>query len=306
MTSSSSILITGATGLVGRKLVEHLGQSLPGVALHVLTRAPEQASRFGTGVKEFGWSPENGHLDEAALEDVGCVVHLAGAPVAQRWTPNARAAIRSSRIGTMELLRDQCRAMGLSPRVVTASAIGWYAEGAEWRNESDPCGPGFLCEVVRDWEAAAHGLGDLGGGSVALRIGLVLSPNGGVLQRLLPLYRMGLGAPLAPGDQWQSWIHLDDLVRTFAIAIGDTSWSGAFNAVSPHPVQQQEFSASLARALARPHFLPPVPRWAIRLQFGDAASALLASHRVACGRLREMGFQHHYPELPGALDALLK
>jgi len=300
-TSDSSILVTGATGMVGRALISRLHGAQPQRPLHILTRKPSQANFAEASVRAFSWFPDLGEIDPAALDGVGQIVHLAGEPVAQRWTPSVKARIMESRVSTLALLRQACQSQGIAPRIISASAIGWYEQGEMRRSESDPAGPGFLSEVVQRWEQAAQDLGQLGGGEVRLRIGLVLDPNGGVLHQLAPLYRWGLGTALAPGTQWQSWIHSDDLVSIIEHALCTPEWKGAFNAVAPKPVRQEEFSRTLARVLLRPHLLPPVPQWAIRLRFGEAASALLSSHRIQCHKLITSGFEYAHPELEGAL-----
>ena len=160
--------------------------------------------------------------------------------------------------------------------------------------------------MVRDWEAAAASIGALGGGHVALRTGLVLAGGGGVLGKLVPLYRLELGSPLSPGTQWQSWIHVEDLVSLFMTAMDKTAWEGPFNAVSPNPIRQQAFSRSLARALGRPHILPSVPQWAIRLMCSEAANALLASHRILPARTLAAGFEFQYENLDLALQTILR
>lgn len=301
---TDSILITGGTGMVGQAIVEQITRTSPHRPLHLLSRTPGRIGQRHSTVRGFFWDPEKGNLDPAALEGVSHVVHLAGEPVAQRWTAAAKQRIRTSRIDTLDLLRAHCEQQGLAPRILSASAIGWYAQGPEWRTESDPAGTGFLSAVVQDWEAAAARFGSLGGGHVQFRIGLVLARHGGVLKQLMPLYRWGLGAPLAQGDQWQSWIHLDDLSRLFLSALMDDSWSGPYNAVAPQPVSQRAFSQALATSLGRPHFLPAVPAWAIRLRFGSAAQALLASHRIRPERVMNLPFAYRFATLGAALEAI--
>lgn len=302
--SRTPLLLTGATGLVGNALVARIHAEQPDRPIRILTRRPSGAMTIGgTAVSSFAWSPLQGELDHRALEGVEQVVHLAGEPVAQRWTPAARQRILGSRIDGLNLLAEAARSMDVAPRIISASAIGWYPSGEEWCTEGDAAGSGFLAEVVSQWEAAATRFGALGGGHVALRIGLVLSAQGGMLERLMPLYRWGLGAPLTSGRQWQSWVHIDDLTNMFMRAIVDDSWSGAYNAVSPHPVRQSAFSLSLAQAMGRPHFLPPVPGWVLQLRFGAATAALTASHRVRPERILEAGFTFRYPELAAALAA---
>jgi len=254
----------------------------------------------------FGWSPSKGELDPAALDGVTGVFHLAGETVAQRWTPKVRQRILTSRIDALDLIREACETIGNAPRLVSASAIGWYPDSPESMTESDPAGSGFIADIVQAWERAAHRFGALGGQHVSLRIGLVLSPNGGVLAKLLPLYRLGLGSPLAPGTQWQSWVHIDDLVSLFLHSMGTPGLEGAYNAVSPNPVTQRQFSQALAGALGRPHFLPAVPRFVLRAVFGEAAEALLASNRVEPKRTLDSGFEFEHALLPAAMASLLR
>lgn len=299
-----AILVTGGTGLIGRRLLQALAQRHPGCRLHVLSRRDRSASNDAT-LRFFRWSPDEGPLDPKALEGVGTVLHLAGETVAQRWTPAVRTRIRQSRIDGLAWIQQACEKQGLQPRVISASAIGGYASSAEPQDETAPLGQGFIESVVKDWEAAAQSLGALGGGHVCLRLGLVLTPEGGVLQRLLPVYRMGLGAPLSPGTQWQSWIHIDDVLGLFLHALESPDWTGAYNAVSPNPIRQSDFSADLARALRRPHWMPPVPRAALRLLYGEAAHALLASHRIQPTRTRSEGYVFQHVELRDALSSLL-
>ena len=301
------VLITGASGLVGRALLHRLSQHQPRTEIRLLGRSARGIREWeGIPVQGFGWNPADGALDAAALDGVDCIVHLAGETVAQRWSPAVKGRIRDSRIAALGIIEKACRSGNMAPRLVSASAIGWYPSADRLQRESDPVGSGFIAEVVRDWEAAAASLGTLGGGHVALRTGLVLAAGGGVLGKLVPLYRLGLGSPLSPGTQWQSWIHIDDLVSLFLASMEQRQWDGAFNAVSPAPIRQQGFSRSLAEALGRPHMLPSVPQWAIRLLYGEAAHALLASHRILPARTLAAGFEFQHQNLDDALQDILR
>ncbi len=289
---------------MGTALIQKLRETHPGRPIHVLSRRPEEVHNIGgCAVRAFGWSPSEGRLDPEAIGGVSHIIHLAGEPVAQRWSPAIRSRIRESRTGALHLLKAACEKESLAPRIISASAVGLYGSGPEVKTEASPSGQGFLADVVREWESAAADLGSLGGGHVTLRIGLVISAKGGVLKRLLPLYRMGLGAPLASGGQFQSWIHIDDLVSMFMAALNGPNWGGAYNAVAPLAVSQREFSQTLAKVLRRPHFFPNVPAGALRLWFGEAAEALLASHNVRPARLLEADFAFQFPTLQGAFKA---
>ena len=304
--SLTTVLVTGASGLVGRSVVRRLHEEYPLAKIHILGRNASGVRELdGIPVRGFHWDPDGGHLDPTALHGVDGLVHLAGETVAQRWSPIVKARIRSSRIDSLGLIEAACREHALAPRVVSASAIGWYPSGDSAQDESTPAANDFLAEVVRDWEAGAAALGSLGGGHVSLRIGLVLSSQGGVLGKLTPLYRFGLGSPLAPGSQWQSWIHIDDLTNMILQGLSSNAWEGSVNAVSPNPVTQREFSRTLARALGRPHVLPAVPRFAIQLLYGEAAHALLASHRIIPAKALASGFSFRHPNLEDAMRHLL-
>lgn len=300
------VLITGGTGLVGRALIRRLSMEHPDTEIRLLGRTARLSEAVGgISVRGHTWNPAEGSMDRSALDGVDCIVHLAGETVAQRWSPAVKRRIRDSRIAALGLLEAACTAEKLAPRIVSASAIGWYPSSDRIQRESDPVGSGFIAAVVRDWEAAAASLGSLGGGHVTLRTGLVLAAGAGVLGKLTPLYRLGIGSPLAPGTQWQSWIHIEDLVSLFVRAMRRPEWEGPFNAVSPDPIQQQAFSRSLAKALGRPHVLPAVPQWAIRLLYGEAAHALLASHRILPAKTRAAGFEFQHQNLDDALRDIL-
>lgn len=300
-----TLLITGASGLVGRHLLPYLEQT-GDYRFRVLTRQPEGCQAIGgIPVEAFGWNPAAGTLDIEALKGVDALIHLAGEPVAQRWSEQVKDRIRSSRVDSLQLLTKGLQSLGCTPDIISASAIGYYPESNELLNETALPGTGFLAQVVHHWEKAAESAALSGARSVQLRTGLVLASDGGVLGKLLPLYRSGLGSPLSPGDQWQSWIHIKDLCAMFHRSLSDSTWSGPFNAVSGEPVHQKVFSQHLAKALRRPHFLPKIPKWLIHLAYGEAATALLASNRIDPKRSIENGFVFQFPKLKEALTDLL-
>lgn len=270
------IAVTGASGFIGRALVERLR-----AAGHEIT---------SLYVRKLG-----------AVEPVEAVVHLAGEPVAQRWTAKARQRIRASRVdGTLQLVNVLAN---LDPRpsvLVSASAVGYYGpRGEEALTESSEPGSDFLASVCVEWERTAERAALLGMRVARLRIGMVLGRGGGALARMLPIFRLGLGGPLASGRQWMSWIHRGDLVSMIEFAL-TTGLSGAVNATAPSPVRNSEFTAELARLLHRPAFLP-VPAFALRMAYGEMASVLLASQRVLPSAAQAAGFRFRYPELPAAL-----
>ena len=236
--------------------------------------------------------------------DIGgadAVVHLSGAPIAVRWNAQRKREIRFSRVRSTQLIADAIDATKPAPRVIIcASAIGIYGDrGNEVLTERSASADDYLAGVVREWEAAARGTRVR---SVQLRFGIVLSPDGGALAKMLPLFRMGLGGRLAKGEQWMSWIGLHDLVRVIRFAIASADMNGAVNAVAPMPVTNAEFTETLARVLRRPAVIP-VPALALRAVFGEMASlTMLASQRVHPARLERAGFNFDCPELEQALQ----
>ncbi|TNF23826.1 MAG: TIGR01777 family protein, partial [Deltaproteobacteria bacterium] len=242
------------------------------------------------------------------LEGVDAVVHLAGANLADgRWTDARRALIRSSRVDGTRLLAEALAGLERRPRVlVMASAIGFYGDrGDALLDEDSAPGTGFLAEVVREWEEAAAPAEAAGIRTVKLRLGVVLSRDGGALPKLLTPFKLGVGGRVGDGGQWMSWVALDDVVRAFAHALVDDGLSGVANLVAPNPVTNRALTEALARVLRRPAFVP-VPRWAIRGAFGDMGrETILASTRVAPKRLDERGFTFAHPEIEAALRHIL-
>lgn len=293
-TPALRIAVTGATGLVGSALVPFLIGA--GHSVLALSR------RGGDGRIE--WDPEHGRLDAAALEGVDAVIHLAGSTVAKRWNAARKREILSSRVDSTRLLSTVLASLRRPPRVlVTASGIGWYGPQTDdiARDETAPAGTDFLAEVCRAWEAAADPARAAGIRTVHVRIGMVLSARGGALAAMLPAFRCGVGGPIGGGQQWQSWIHLDDLIAVLHHAVMDHSMSGPLNAVAPGAVRQGEFAATLGRVLRRPAFAP-LPGFLVSLLFGEMGrSLLLGGIRAAPTRLTAAGFTHRFADLEAAL-----
>lgn len=298
---SLRVAISGAGGLVGSALAPFLTSG--GHEVLRLVRRPAQ------GADEARWDPEaRAPLDLSRLEGVDALVHLAGEPIAERrWNPARKARIESSRVaGTRRLAEALARLEARPSVLVCASAIGFYGDrGEEELDEESPPGAGFLPEVCERWEEAAAPAREAGMRVVHARIGVVLSPRGGALARMLPPFRLGVGGPLGSGRQWMSWISLDDLIAALHRAIVDGNLEGPVNAVAPHPVRNRDFARALGRALGRPA-LTPVPAFAARALFGELADALLlASTRVLPRRLESTGFRFAHPHLDQALAHLL-
>jgi uncharacterized protein len=297
-----TVTITGATGFIGRRLMTAL--LAEGHTVRALSRSAGAAVH--PNARLFVWNPMTELPPREALEGAGAVVHLAGEPVAQRWTPDAKRRIRESRVGGTRRLVEALATLSERPAaLVCASAIGIYGtRGGERLTESSPPGSGFLAEVVKDWEREAEGAAALGMRVVRPRIGIVLAAHGGALARMLRIFRMGVGGTLGWGDQWMSWIHLDDLAALIRFAL-DRPVAGVLNAVAPNPVTNADFTRALAGVLRRPALFP-VPPFALRLAFGDMAQVLLDSQRVFPEAARAAGFGFSYPELLPALRNILK
>jgi uncharacterized protein (TIGR01777 family) len=294
--STSFVAITGASGLIGHALVQRLRAS--GKRVRRLVRSPRPESP-----DDIVWDPMRGVLAPHDLEGVEAVVHLAGEPIAQRWTTARRHAIRDSRVRGTELLARAIASLERKPSVLlSGSAVGYYGDrGDEAVGEDSPPGTDFLSGVAREWEAATAAAKDAGVRVVLLRSGVVLNPSGGALEKLLPPFRLGVGGPIGSGRQWMSWIALDDHLRAMEHAMATTGLHGPVNLVAPNPVTNAEFAATLGRVLGRPAIVP-VPSFALELLYGEMARAtLLAGQRVLPNALLRSGFRFAHPTLEQAL-----
>ena len=291
------VLITGASGLVGSRLVAALRAD--GFAVTALVRRGVQP-----GGQEIRWDPEGGQLDPAQVEGFEAVIHLAGENIAAgRWTPQRKQLILRSRIDGTALLCRTMAKLQRRPRVlVSASAVGYYGDcGDEFVDESSPPGKGFLTEVCRQWEAATQAASDAAIRVVNLRLGMVLSAAGGALPRMLGPFKAGLGGVVGTGRQYVSWVAIDDLVSAVRFAIAAGELAGPVNAVSPGAVTNREFVTTLARVLHRPAVVP-LPAIAVRLMYGEMGqSLLLEGARVRPAKLLQRGFLFQYPDLESAL-----
>lgn len=261
------------------------------------------------GPGEIRWDPAGGGLDPEALRGVEAVVHLAGENISDgRWTASRKQELlESRRTGTRLLAEAVARATGGPRTMISASAIGYYGDrGDEQLTETSAPGAGFLPEVAEAWEKATEPAKAAGVRTVSIRIGLLLTPEGGLLQRMLSPFRLGVGGPLGNGKQWMSWIAADDLMGGFLHALSRDDIRGAVNAVAPEPVRNADFTRTLGRVLHRPAVIP-VPAFALRLAFGEMADgAILASTRVVPAVLQASGFPFKHPTLEPALRHLLK
>lgn len=291
------IAVSGASGLVGSTLVAAL--SAGGHRVRSIVRRPSGRA------DEILWDPVAGRIDGASLEGVDAVVNLAGENIAGgRWTAERKARIRASRVDGTALIARTLAGLDRRPEVlVTASAVGYYGDrGAEKLDETSRPGAGFLAGTCVDWEAATAAARTAGIRVVQLRIGIVLTPGGGVLARSLPLFGLGLGGALGSGAQYMSWIAREDLIGVLLRALADVNLDGPVNAVAPASVTNREFTRVLARVLRRPAVLP-APAPALRLALGRemADELLLASTRVLPARLVSSGFSFRFPDIESAL-----
>ena len=295
------ILISGAGGLVGSALVPRL--EADGHEIVRLVRRPPRNDG------EVTWDPDGAPFDATGAAGCEAVVHLAGENIAGgRWTRGRMQRIRTSRVDGTAALVEGLGKLDTPPRIwVGASAIGFYGDrGDEELDEDSPIGGGFLAGVCQEWEAASAGVTAWQARHVLLRIGIVLDPAGGALGKMLPFFRLGLGGVLGSGRQYMSWIALDDLVEVFVRALNDDRLSGVYNACSPNPVTNREFTQTLGSVLHRPTILP-APAFGLRLVYGRMAdAALLASQRVLPRRLRELDHEFGWPKLGPALEHVLR
>lgn len=298
---SSKVLITGGTGLVGRQLTDYLVQE--GYEVAWLSRRPSDDAP----VTVFTWDYSNDTIQPEALDWPDHIVHLAGAGIGdKKWTADRKRVLSDSRIKSAEFLFSKFADNGNLKSFVSASAIGYYGydTGSRWMKEGSRFGDDFLATLTKEWEAAADKFQEKDIRTVKLRIGMVLSPGGGLLGKLKPVFKAGLGAALGSGQQYISWVHVEDLSSMFMMAIGDESMSGPYNATSPEPMTNKEFSRLLARRLKRPFILPNVPKFVLKIMFGEFASSVTGGNRVSPDKILDAGFEFRYPSLKKALDSL--
>ena len=294
------IFISGASGLIGKRLVEQLQQNG-----HDVVRLVRRAASTG----EIMWDPKAGVLSASALEGADAVIHLSGAGIGdKRWTSSYKREILESRTITTSLIANTIAKMNRKPSVfLSGSAIGIYGpRGDEQLNEVSTDGTSFLADVCKQWEDAAKPASDAGIRTVLLRTGIVLTTKGGALKKQLPLFQLGLGGKFGNGKQWQSWISIDDEVGAIEHLL-TANVSGAVNLTAPNPVTNAEFTSTLARVVKRPAFLPIPPFAPKAILGGELADALLfTGQRVIPAALNASGYQFVHPTLEVALRALLK
>ena len=323
MSHRKNILVTGANGLIGRELC------------HELTRRAYTVRTLSRTHGDFKWDIHNGYIDAQALNGVDCAVHLAGETIAQRWTADSKKRIRESRVKSTQLLASEILRQSHPVKLICASGINYYGyDNPEAVTERSAPGSGFLADLCQEWERAAKECAHAGLLECAsaelnssplvrrshgedgcpmpyalcpkfIRTGVVLSPKGGALKKMLPPFKAGLGGRIGSGRQMMSWISLEDIVRVYIRAIEDNTLSGAVNAVAPNPVTNSEFTDALSAALKRPAVFP-VPSFMVKLLFGEMGQeTILSNLNVVPEKLQQCGFEWQHAEIDSALNAVL-
>jgi uncharacterized protein (TIGR01777 family) len=302
------VLITGATGFIGTRLCALLSQA--GHTLMALSRDPDRTRRTVPQLQDaFSWEPLSAQPPPQALSGVDAVVHLAGESIAGRWTTTKKQTIYNSRIiGTRHLIEGLAKLeRSKQPKtLISASAVGYYGHrGEEILTEESLPGEGFIPTLCQDWEREAAKAQHIGVRVVQLRTGLVLGPNGGALQAMLPIFRLCLGGPVGSGRQWWPWVHRDDVVSVITHILEKSNATGPINVTAPQAVRQREFAETLGRVLRRPAFMP-APAFALKFFLGEFAGELLASQHIVSARIQEMGYRFRFAELAPALRDIFK
>lgn len=298
------ILITGATGLVGTELVSLLLQN--GVSIHYLTTSKREIKNE-PNYQGFYWNPQQGIIDENCILGVDAIIHLAGASISMRWTPkNKQEIIESRTLSTNLLYRIVKSRPNQVKHIVSASAIGIYPDSlsAIYTEENKAVDNSFLGQVVVKWEEAVDNFKRLNIKVCKIRTGLVLSKKGGMLKELLKPIKLGFGSAFGSGKQWQSWIHLSDLVHLYYFAI-QHQWEGVYNATAPNPVDNHELVKKIAKTINKPFFMPNLPEFVLKLMLGEMHLLLVSSQNVSSLKAQDNGFVFKFRTLDKALENLL-
>ncbi|MFD2101190.1 TIGR01777 family oxidoreductase [Flagellimonas iocasae] len=298
------VLITGATGLVGQAIVKVLHDQ--GIAVNYLTTSKDKISNSET-YQGYYWNPNKGEIDLDCFKNVGAVINLAGASIAKRWTPLRKKKIRSSRINSLRTLYRGMEQVDISlmDSFVSASAIGIYPDSLSkfYEENEKEVDDSFVGEVAQKWEAEVDSFKKFDINVSKVRIGIVLSSEGGALPQMAAPIKNFIGAPLGSGDQWQSWIHIEDLAQLFVFII-ENNLKGTYNGVAPNPVTNAKMTKELARAMDRPLWMPNVPKFALKLLLGEMAYLTFSSQRVSSKKIENEGFGFQYPNICVALQQL--
>ncbi|MCU0342193.1 MAG: TIGR01777 family oxidoreductase [Ignavibacterium sp.] len=304
---SKKIIITGATGLIGKKLTKALIDR--GDEVIVFSRDAEKAkSIFPKAIDCVEWNYRKPEEWKSKLENSDAVIHLAGINLfAKRWSNDFKKTVLESRELSTKNLVEAIKSADKKPEVfISASGIGYYGDCSEAvLDETSPKGNDFLAEVCDVWESEAQKVGEVGIRNVQIRTGLVLSPEDGVLKQMLLPFKLYIGGPLGNGNQWWSWLHIDDIVGIYLYALDNSQLHGPLNAASPNPVRMKEFASTFGKVLRRPSLFP-VPKFVLKIVIGETAEVVTASQRVAVKKLFESGYKFGFEKLEDALRDLLK
>ena len=298
----SHILIAGGTGLVGSRLCALLQER--GYKVALLSR-----KESSNGIKTYQWDPAAGNIDAEAVEKASAVINLAGAGIADSWwTRSRKRLIIESRTQSTSVLKKAIETTSNQVSTyLSASAIGYYGDtGDSWLEETAPAGEGFLADSTQAWENAFHEVENLNIRAAAFRMGIILSPKGGALEKILLPFMFRVGSYFGNGRQWYSWIHIDDVCRMFIHALENPDMRGIYNAVAPHPETNKNFVETISSVLGGPHLIAPVPAFLLRAAMGEMADVILNSNRVSSKKIEAAGFAFRFPELAPALKDLLK
>jgi uncharacterized protein (TIGR01777 family) len=294
---SKHILLTGGTGLLGMHLTKLLLDQ--GYEVSYLSRSKGNGS-----VKTYLWDVQKQQIDEACIDGVDTIIHLAGAGIVEkRWTKERKKELMDSRTKSITLIYDLLKRKKHHVKsIISASATGYYGDrGEELLTEDSPHAPDFLSHVCIKWEAAVDEGEKLGLRVVKFRTGVVLDKKGGALPQLAQPIKLGIGSPLGKGDQWVSWIHWHDVVKMYLYAVVNNKLSGAFNMVAPNPVTNKQLTEAVAKQFHKPMWAPNVPAFALKLLFGEMSIVVLGSDKVSASKIEEHGFKFDCPDLEGAL-----
>lgn len=302
---NQKVLITGGSGLVGTQLSEKLVQQ--GYEVVHLSRSQNSSSTY----KIFTWDISNKIIEEDAFENVNYIIHLAGAGIAdKRWSDKRKRVLTSGRVDGAKLIYSYLKSGDHNVEAfISASAIGIYGfdtGGILQTEDRFQLGDDFLATLTKKWESAADQFTDLGIRVIKLRFGLVLSENGGLLEKLAPLAKLGLSSAFGSGEQFMSWIHIEDLTEICIAAIKNHEMHGPYNAVSPNPVTNKQFLAALSKVLNKPYFLPNTPQFVLKIILGELSSAITGGNKVSPKKILETNFNFQFPGLREALRDLIK
>lgn len=292
------VIITGGSGFIGQKLTAALLEK--GYHLTILDHHPPKQPVEFVKIDLAGQE-----LPEALFKDVEAIIHLAGKNIFGRWNASVKKAIYESRISGTRGLVSSLKKLSQRPKtLISASAVGFYGERGEAElDEASAPGTDFLASVCVDWEKEAREAESLGLRTVQVRTAPVMG-HGGLLSKMLPIYKLGLGGPIGNGQQWFPWVHMEDIVNIYLFALTQENIRGPVNACSPQQIRNKEFSDTLARVINRPAFLR-LPLWALKLRFSDLAEAIAASQKVYPRKLQEAGYIFLFPDMRQALENIL-